>query len=194
MQRFLTDADYASAALALLCKVNAIKAFATIEAPRGFFNADGTPVILYERHYFHRLTGGRFDKSHPELSNRKRGGYGLYAEQHPKLAAAVKLDRNAALQSASWGGFQIMGANFKRAGFATLQDFINAMFAGAPQHLGAFVQFIRSDPSLLRALRAEDWHLCAELYNGSAQDAPPGVIHDYDFRIAQEFDRLESGA
>jgi predicted N-formylglutamate amidohydrolase len=39
-----------------------------------------------------------------------------------------------------------------------------------------------------------DWHTFAEIYNGPAQDAPAGVVHDYDFRIAQEFDRLEAGA
>lgn len=192
MQRYLLEVDYQRAAMDLLCEVNAIKAVCTIEAPRGFFNPDGSPVILYERHYFHRLTGGRYDKAWPTLSNPSPGGYGKYSEQHKKLQLAVELDRDAALQSVSWGGFQIMGANYKRAGFKTLQAFVNAMYAGAEEHLDAFVAFIRSDPKLLAAIRAHDWYTFAERYNGPGQDAPPGVIHDYDFRIAQEFDRLQA--
>ena len=40
----------------------------------GFF-ADRRPRILFERHYFHRLTNGRFDQSHPQISAPSSGGY-----------------------------------------------------------------------------------------------------------------------
>jgi len=191
MQRHLTEVDYQRASADLLCDVIAIKAVCNIEAPRGFFNPDGTPVILFERHYFHRLTGGKYSKTHPSISNPKGGGYGKYSEQHKKLQLATELDREAALQSCSWGGFQIMGANYRKAGFQTLQAFVNAMYAGAEEHLDAFVAFIRADRRLVAAIRDHDWYTFAEIYNGPGQDASPGVIHDYDFRIAQEFDRLQ---
>ena len=191
MQRHLTEVDYQRASADLLCDVIAIKAVCNIEAPRGFFNPDGTPVILFERHYFHRLTGGKYSKTHPSISNPKGGGYGKYSEQHKKLQLATELDREAALQSCSWGGFQIMGANYRKAGFQTLQAFVNAMYAGAEEHLDAFVAFIRADRRLVAAIRDHDWHTFAEIYNGPGQDSSPGVIHDHDFRIAQEFDRLQ---
>lgn len=190
MQTKLTESDFRAAAASLRCEPLAIEAFANIEAPRGFFNPDGTPVILFERHYFSRLTGGRYDESHPVISNPERGGYGLFKVQHTKLAEAAALDRDAALKSASWGGFQIMGANYARCGFPSLQRFINAMYQDAPAHLDAFVAFILADPALARALRNRDWHTAAERYNGAGQDAPPGKVNDYDYRIAQEYLRL----
>jgi len=69
------------------------------------FLPDRRPKILFERHVFHRLTGGRFDADDPDVSQPSQGGYGPGgAYQYDRLAAAIQLDRIAALQSASWPG------------------------------------------------------------------------------------------
>src|SRR2546429_4905849 len=69
---------------------------------------DRRPKILFERHVFSRLTNHRFDEDDPDISQRSVGGYGPPgAHQHDRLNAAIQLDRNAALQSASWGLGQI---------------------------------------------------------------------------------------
>lgn len=71
------------------------------------FLPDRRPQILFERHIFHRLTGGQYDDG--QISNPTPGGYGAYgAHQYDRLALAITKDRNAALQSASWGIGQIM--------------------------------------------------------------------------------------
>lgn len=191
-QTKLTEADFEGAAASLRCEVASIEAVCTIEAPRGFFEPTGEPVILFERHKFSLHTGGRFDQSHPLISNPKRGGYGRYKDQHKRLAEAVELDRDAALKSASWGGFQILGENYRQAGFPTLQRFINAMYQDAPAHLDAFVAFILADPRLPRAIRARDWYTFAEIYNGAGQDSPPGRVDDYDYRIGQAYLRIKA--
>lgn len=183
-------ADYQGAAGELGCEVEAIQAVTQIEAPRGGFQADGQPVILFERHYFSRLTGGKYDQAHPDISNPKRGGYGPSSAQHGRLARAVALDRNAALKSASWGKFQIMGSNHAAAGHPTLQGFVDAMYASEQTQLAAFVSFIKADKRLLRAIQAKDWHNFAEVYNGAGQDSPPGVVDDYDYRIGQAYKAL----
>src|SRR6266404_5494739 len=78
------------------------------------FLPDRRPVILFERHIFHRLTGGLFDDG--DISDPTPGGYGATgSHQLDRLAQAIALDRNAALQSASWGIGQIMGQNYARA-------------------------------------------------------------------------------
>src|SRR5215470_1444274 len=65
---------------------------------------DRRPEILFERHIFHRRTGGRFDATAPDVSDPSPGGYGAAgAHQYDRLAEAVALDRAAALSSASWG-------------------------------------------------------------------------------------------
>src|SRR5690606_3942753 len=138
MKPRLTEADFQRAAAALEVPVNVIKAVTQVEARGRGFLSTGEPVILFERHIFRRETDGRFDRTHPDLSNPIPGGYGPSSAQHSRLQRAARLDREAALRSASWGMFQIMGFNFERAGHPTLQSFINAMYRSEGDHLDAF--------------------------------------------------------
>lgn len=177
----LTDQDWKSAADALGVDAQTIKAVAQVESSGSGFLPDGQIKILYERHYFHRLTGGKWDNTHPKVSRPTAGGYGKLSEQHAKLQEAVSLDRDAALQSASWGAFQIMGANFKQAGYPSIQAFINDMQTDAGQ-LRAFVYFIKADPRLVKAIRTRDWTGFARVYNG-----PNFAAHDYDGRLAAAY-------
>jgi len=183
------------AAWMLGCSIAAIQTVAEVEAANtGAFLDDGTPAILYERHLFHRLTAGRYDGArisdgdpeHQLLSSSTPGGYGPIRLQHKKLAAAVELDRNAALEACSWGLFQILGMHYAQAGFSRLQSFINAMYASVDEHLRAFVCYIRSDESLLEALRDRDWTAFARAYNG-----PGFAKNHYDTRLAEAFQRFE---
>ena len=57
----LTAAAFQLAANALGCEVAAIKAVAEVEAAGVGFHASGEPKILFERHWFSRLTKGRYD-------------------------------------------------------------------------------------------------------------------------------------
>src|SRR5581483_1475490 len=90
------------------------------------FLPDRRPQLLFERHIFHRLTGGKYDDgfiSHPEP-----GGYGSRGSfQFERLARAVTLDRCTALQSASWGIGQILGMNYRLAGFKNIEEMVIAM-------------------------------------------------------------------
>jgi hypothetical protein len=105
----LSDEDYSKSATSLGVEIAAIKAVAEVETNGKAFDESSRPRILFERHYFHRLTFGKYSASHPDISNSLAGGYGLFAVQYDKLERAFKLDPDAALRSASWGRFQIMG-------------------------------------------------------------------------------------
>lgn len=180
----LQPEDFHRAADALGVDVPSIKAVAQIEAPNGGFLASGEPTILFERHIFSRRTAGKFDKSHPAISNPSPGGYGPTSAQHGRLAQAAALDRTAALESASWGKFQIMGFNHQAAGFMTLQGFINAMYESEGKQLDAFVSFLKNDRAgaLQRALKAADWETFARLYNG-----PAYAKHNYHGRLRDAY-------
>lgn len=165
--------SYAHAAWMLACDVPAIRAVAEVESgPLGAFNDDGSPVILYEPHIFHQLTGGKFDARYPDLSYAKwkTRPYGKNSDQHPKLARAQALDRDAALKSCSWGAFQIMGSNHRAAGHLTVQRMVNAAYASADDHLRMFVNFIISRNGLIDALRAHDWETFKLIYNGPGEN------------------------
>jgi len=182
MKERLKEQDYQEAARILGCEVAAIKAVAEVESAGAGFLPDGQPKILFERHYFHKLTGGKYSAQYPDISNKTPGGYGGAGQhQHDRLEKAASLDRNAALQSASWGKFQIMGSNFKLAGFATLQLFINAMYSGEAAHLMAFCSFIKNT-GLLPALRAKNWKAFALGYNGKGYAA-----NKYDTKMAAAY-------
>lgn len=178
------DEAIEQAAKKIGCPVAAVRAVIDVES-RGGFLADGRPKILFERHYFSRLTKGKFDKSNPDISATKWGGYKGGAAEYDRLGRAIKLDRDAALRSASWGAFQIMGDNFKMCGFSNAEDFVKAMVAGEPEQLDAFVQFVKKS-GLDDELGRLDWAGFARGYNGPAYKA-----NSYDEKLSAAY-RLHS--
>jgi len=177
----LTEQDYIDAALLLKCEVAAIKAVKEIESKSAGFLSTGEPIILFERHIFHRLTEGKYSKENPDISNSKPGGYGSVASQHGRLAKAIALDRNAALQSASWGLFQCMGFNFSVCGFKSLQAFITAMYKNEKEQLMAFCNFVINN-RLNDELQRKDWAGFARGYNGANYR-----INKYDEKLAKAY-------
>lgn len=193
---FPSDQAYAGAAWLLRCEEAAVRAVAEVEAgPQGAFLDSGEPVILFERHYFHRLTAGRYAGARapglPDscslVSSPRRGGYGPTSVQHARLAAAVALDRDAALRSASWGLFQVMGSNHAAAGYQELQRFVTAMYRSVDDHLRAFTMFVRHDARLVDAVRTIGRGgevVFARVYNG-----PKYAENQYDSKILAAYRR-----
>lgn len=184
-ERGLSETDYAQAATDLGVEVAAIKAVAEVETAGEAFDEMGRPRILYERHYFHRFTNGRFDKSNPTLSNKSAGGYGKFSAQYGKLEEAYQLDPTAALKSASWGRFQIMGSNHAAAGHATVQEFVDALARSEAAHLQAFVAFVGANATMKAALQKKNWATFAKAYNG-----PKYAENEYDTKMAAAYARL----
>jgi hypothetical protein len=184
----LTDQDYARAAQLLGCNPAAVRAVAAVESAGSGFLEDGRPKILFEAHIFSRLTGHKFDDSHPHISARawNRSLYVGNEGEHPRLNEAAALDRDAALQSASWGRFQIMGFNWSRCGFKSVQAFVEAMYRNEGEHLIAFCYFVKS-MALDDELRRLDWVGFARGYNG-----PSFAANSYDARLAKAFEQFRS--
>jgi hypothetical protein len=168
----LTEQDYVDAAALLECRVAAIKAVAEVESRGDGFLPNGDVKILYEPHIFSRLTNHKYDSSNPDISypKWKTGAYGVTSIQWNKLNKAANLDRNAALQSASYGKFQIMGFNYSNAGFTNVNDFVDAMKKGEREHLLAFCNFVISN-KLDDDLRNLQWESFAKGYNGAGYKA-----------------------
>ena len=165
----------------------------TVES-RGFgFLNDRRPKILFERHIFHRETGGRFAASAPDLSAQTSGGYIGGTAEYDRLARALKLCRDAglgdepALRSASWGLGQVMGFNAIAAGFTSAADLARQMAESEAAQLAGMVGFIRSE-KLDAKLKARDWTGFAKKYNG------PGFAQfQYDLKLKSAFEKFSSG-
>jgi hypothetical protein len=186
MERTIPDATWAPLAQSLEIEVAALRAVAAVEsAGNGFLPPPSElPKILFEGHAFHRLTQGRFDAAHPSLSYPKwtkqfysKTGTAEWA----RLNTACGLDRAAALQSASWGMFQIMGFNYALCGFTDVEAFVTQQRAGAQQQLECFVRFISRDVFLV-ALRNRQWAAFARHYNG-----PGYAANQYDKKLAAAY-------
>ena len=179
----LQECDFVTAANLLSCEVAAIKAVASVESAGGGFLPNGKPKILFEGHVFYRLTNGRHEVSNISYPKWIKDYYNQ--DQYARLDKATALDRSAALQSASWGAFQIMGENWKALGYVSLQEFINAMFASETEHLMAFVRFVKSK-KLQGSLQRKDWAAFAFGYNGEGYKA-----NKYDEKMAAAYRKFK---
>ena len=162
-------------------------AMLTVETSGCGFLPDRRPVILFERHVFHRQTSGAHDRMHPAISAPEPGGYLGGAPEYGRLAEALALDRTAALKSTSWGIGQIMGYNAPSAGFASAGDMVAAMANREDQQLLATANFLRAR-RLHLALAAHDWTTFAREYNG-----PDFARNQYDARLAAAYRRFKDG-
>lgn len=171
--RMLKQVDLQRAADDLGVPVAAVMAVNHVESRgRGFL--DDRPVILFERHIMYRrcteygLDVESLVKRYPAIVNPNRGGYEGGACEHVRLDLARDIHPAAAIESASWGLFQIMGFHWQRLGYESAAAYAAAMRTTEAAHLAAFVQFIRTDPDLHRALLQRRWDKFARLYNGPA--------------------------
>jgi murein L,D-transpeptidase YcbB/YkuD len=185
----LTDQDVERVAQRLGCEVAAIRAVAEVESGgRTGFLVDRRPKILFESRWFHKLTNGAFDKTNPGISTADwvrnyKGG----AAEYDRLAEAIRRDRAAALKSASWGMFQILGVNHKVAGFNDVESFVDAQCQSEGAHLDAFASFVLNN-KLDDELRDKRWADFARGYNG------PGFAENrYDTKLAEAYAKYAGG-
>lgn len=205
VQKLLKHADLVKASQRLGVPVAAVYALNEVESQGSGFFENGKPAILFERHVMYaRLQVARTSaddqeqllrrandlaKQAPNLVNAKAGGYIGGASEHQRLAQARQMDEQAALESASWGGFQVMGYHWKRLGYPSVQDFVTAMNRSEADQLEAFVRFIEADATLHKALKALKWATVAKLYNGADYQR-----NLYDVKLERAFERHQDRA
>lgn len=169
----LNVGDKIAAAERLGVSVKHINMLLKVESGGTSFDNKGRPIILFEPHIFHRRTNGKWSPA--DFSYSKWGG-----RPYPKssdgrwaqLEAAALRDPAAALESASWGLFQVMGFHWTTLGYDSAQAFAEAMATGEPAQLDAMVRFIVANnlKGALQACRAGDPASCrafARGYNGA---------------------------
>ena len=191
--RLLKHADIDAAADALEVDTGCILAVNEVESIGLGFLPDGRPKILFERHIMYkRLKGDDYDADglaakYPNLVNQTRGGYAGGSAEHARFRTACGIDQTCAIESASWGLFQIMGFHWQTLGYASAEEFMGAMQRSEADQLDAFVRFVKADPVLHKALKSRKWAEFAKLYNGPAYKE-----NSYDAKLAAAFTRHAS--
>jgi N-acetylmuramidase len=170
----ITESQFNKSAKKLGVDPAVIKAVAEVESNGEGFLQDGKPKILFEPHIFwkqlrrkgitpEKHVRGNEDILYPIWQS---GKYGPVSKQHDRLNRAIKINREAALSSASWGKFQIMGFNCSKCDCSSVEDFVTRMSTTEDEHLNAFVCYIKNT-YLDDELRALDWKGFARGYNGA---------------------------
>lgn len=197
----ISEQEFKDAADIISCEVAAIKAVYFIEAAgRGYLD-DGRVKILFEGHRFWKnLKKAGIDcqywlNKYPNHSNvlyptwDKRQYKGGKAEWD-RMSEVIQFCREMgdmtptiALDSASYGSFQIMGENHSLCGYADSQEMLTKYNnGGEAEQLASFCRFIKST-HLDDELRDKNWAKFAQGYNGSQF-----ALNKYDVKLAKAYD------
>lgn len=201
--KLLKHVDLRQAAAHLGLPLATVYAVNEIESRgRGFLD-NGKPVVLFERHIMYRQLTARTNGQdspaglkrhadelaalHPNIVNPTPGGYVGGNGEHMRLTKARQIDHSAALESTSWGAFQIMGFHWRRLGYDSVQAFVASMETNESHQFRAFVTFLQTDNELQGALKAGRWADFARIYNG-----PQYASNSYHLRLQQAFERYST--
>jgi hypothetical protein len=158
----LSDDDVVALAERHDAPVVNVRAVLRVECPtrRGFDPVTRLPIILVEYHWFSKLTHGKFDTSHPHISNPQWKGIPYPVEQSTRwkhLKEMWALDPIAAFQSVSYGLFQTMGFVFRETGCSSLLDYVRRVTRSERDQLSLFEGYLVSH-KLTDALARGDWY------------------------------------
>lgn len=184
-EKKITEVDIQQVAVQLDVEIPVVKAVFEVESRGSGFLADGRPKILFEGHIFWSQLKKKgidplmFAPSNPTIlfpvwtRDYYKGG----ALEYDRLNQAQSIDNEAALASASWGAFQIMGFNYKVCGYSTVFKYVDSSYIREGEHLKAFGWFITT-AGLLKHLKNKDWASFAKGYNG-----PSYKQNNYDVKL-----------
>ncbi len=188
VQPALSDQEYKDLSSEFDLEIPLIRAVMEVESKGSGFllsePAPARPQILFEAHWFHKLTKGLVSKTRPDLSSRKQNP-NLYkggSAEWGRLLDAMAFDEIPALQSASYGLGQVMGFNHELAGCSSIQQFIQENFAGEYWQACHMMSFIVNKKGLKNKLKHQDWAGFALVYNGEKYR-----VNKYDTKLANAY-------
>lgn len=169
----INDNDYATTAKDLGVEKEVLMAIASQESKHASFKAVKQATILFERHKMYRLlikkgnTKASVDalsKKYPSIVNEDSGGYNDMTS-YEKLKIAKSIDYSCAVQSCSWGKFQVMGFNYANL-YSSPRELEKAMNMCELQQFKYFVSYLKNTSGMVDALKNKNWERIATLYNG----------------------------
>jgi N-acetylmuramidase/Putative peptidoglycan binding domain len=159
------------------------------------FDKEGRSIILFEPHRFYQnLSGAERTKAvRAGLAYKTWGQRPYPKDSYPRLIAAMRINEAAALMSASWGLPQIMGENFKLAGYQSVQQMVRDFMEDEENQLQAMITFIknaklddelRALAKLTRPTRPDDCRPFVAGYNGKGYEK-----NDYHTKFARNHNK-----
>ena len=137
--------------------------------------------IRFETHIFWRRWGKKhpdqfnklwsFDSKEPwkEQTYQGKSFHGNQNLEYKAFEHAKELNAEAAFESISMGAGQLMGFHWKTLGFDGPDTFYQNQADSERNQIIVIFDFIKSNPTMLKALQTEAWYTFAYNYNGSGQ-------------------------
>lgn len=188
----VTYQDYDFMSYYLGCDISSLKAVQFVETggKSGFIEPE-KPTILFEGHIFwqrlkfYGINPENYSRLYPKIVYPKwtKAFYLGGVQEYSRLSQAEKINKAAALESASWGMFQVMGMNYKLCDCKNVFEFVDLMKKSQFNQLLLSVKLIYSIPKMRNALSSRNWPLFARLYNG-----PGYKKNNYDIKLKEAYD------
>lgn len=193
--KFLSEEDLIDFADKYQVELAAVKAVNEVESSGKGFLVDGRPKILFEGHVFWKelisrsIKPDEFANSSNQTVLYKDATHKNYLggpKEYERLeqAATISSDpkfREAALASASWGSYQVMGFHAVSLGYSSVQQFVDEMNKHERDHLEAFGRYILKNRCLVH-LQNKSWAKFAKCYNGAGY-----AKNKYDEKLAKAY-------
>ena len=186
----ITEEDYEMFGNLLGVEPACLKAVVKVETGnKGGFEKNGKPQILFEGHVFWRelvklgldpetLKEGNEDILYRTWDKSKyKGG----EKEWDRFEKAAKINRGAAIKSASWGMFQVMGLNYVLCGCGRIEEFEEKMCKDKFSQFVLGMEFLKQS-KLIKPLKNHDWIGFAEGYNG-----PGYAKNSYHLKLKSAF-------
>lgn len=157
----ISEQEYQLLANVFGISVSKVKAIDEVESNgRGFDPKTGKIIIQFEPHYFKRISrlfNGLWASNKVDVQSKEWEAFNDAYSKNP----------NAAMESASIGRMQVMGAHWKRLGFTSVGEMWNYAKFSEKNQLQLGLIFIATDKALFQAVK--DWNTkeVARRYNGS---------------------------
>ncbi|WP_193336157.1 N-acetylmuramidase domain-containing protein [Devosia beringensis] len=192
--RRLAQGDVGYAALSIGVSTAVLLAFLEVEAAGRGFDSQNRPKMLFEPHVLWRNLAGKLrDMAAAAGIAYAKWKRNYPADSYPRLAKAIDIAREQGFRSASYGLPQILGENFKAAGFASAEEMFTAMQQGEREQLLAMVTLLKSW-GLAAHLTGKDfskpdsWRTAVSRYNGKGYEA-----NNYHVKAAAAFVKHDKG-
>jgi hypothetical protein len=157
------------AAKTLNVKPAILWAIIDVETNGSGFDSHGRPKALFEPHLFYRELGDDEDKQKEAvakgLAYPKQGMKPYPKDSYPRILQAIEIYEEAALRSTSWGLPQILGSNFKLAGFDSVESMVKAFVESEDAQIAALAMFLQRS-GIVPHMQSLDFDGIAQRYNG----------------------------
>lgn len=166
---------------------------AVVEVESAGVVGDPNPVIRIEGHYFYRRLSGttrdlavKLGYASPSAGAVKNPS--TQTDRYAMLAKMCEIDREAALESTSWGVGQVMGSNWEALGYPSVDALVAEAKSGLAGQVRLMCKFIQVN-KLIDELQTKDWPAFARAYNG-----PSYAKYGYDKKMAAAYAKYSAEA